>query len=108
MAEVRAPLTPRQKYDIAEAIYHGEKAADVAKRYGISKSYVYDIMRFYGLGAEGSRPNWTEEEDEILREHYPAHGAKWGGWKKLMPERKPTEQSIQSRAKRLGLHVARG
>lgn len=41
---------------------------------------------------------WTEEEDELIREHYPEHGGVWDGWSELMPERMPTPETIYARA----------
>ena len=47
-----------------------------------------------------ARP-WTPEEDATLREHYPAHGADWNGWAKLLPGR--TAGAMHTRAYVLGL-----
>ena len=30
---------------------------------------------------------WTAEEDALVREHYPSHGATWEGWRELLPNR---------------------
>lgn len=44
---------------------------------------------------------WTEEEDAILGEHYPRHGAVWDGWTNLLPDR--NANGISYRAYRLGI-----
>lgn len=45
---------------------------------------------------------WTDEEREALRRHYPKHrSGKWGGWKRVLPNRSPT--SIMRQAVKLGL-----
>lgn len=31
----------------------------------------------------------TPEEDELVRRHYPSHGATWDGWDELLPNRSP-------------------
>ncbi len=43
---------------------------------------------------------WTSAEDEIVRDNYPMHGAKWDGWEQLLPGR--TTVAIQARAYKLG------
>lgn len=44
---------------------------------------------------------WTEAEDAALVEHYPARGAAWDGWARLLGRR--TVPSIRWRAHVLGL-----
>ena len=46
---------------------------------------------------------WTAEEDALVREHYPSHGATWEGWRELLPHR--SLNAIRVRAHGLGLHV---
>lgn len=39
---------------------------------------------------------WTKAEDEALKLHFPLHGAKWEGWKTLLPGR--SSKAISCRA----------
>lgn len=47
---------------------------------------------------------WTPEEDAMLREHFPRHGAGWGGWAEVLPGR--SERAIVLRAFRLCIGVS--
>lgn len=49
----------------------------------------------------GRVPNWTPEEDVLLRQCYPWHTHRWEGWETLLPGR--TRRAIQARASRIGL-----
>ncbi len=53
---------------------------------------------------EGHRP-WSQEELSRLREHYPKHGASWGGWGRLLPGR--TECAVRRMASKQGLRHGR-
>lgn len=53
---------------------------------------------------EGHRP-WSQEELSRLSEHYPAHGATWDGWGRLLPER--TEFAVSRMANKRGLRHGR-
>ena len=44
---------------------------------------------------------WTPEEDALMREYYPRHGAVWEGWALLLPHR--SECKVRNHARRLGL-----
>lgn len=46
---------------------------------------------------------WTPEEDEAVRMHFSEHGAKWDGWKTLLPGR--TSKAISVRAHALGVRL---
>lgn len=46
---------------------------------------------------------WTPEEDDLVRRYYPENGARWRGWRVLMPERDPTYDDISHRARALGV-----
>lgn len=46
-------------------------------------------------------PRWTADEDAALREHYPTHGAVWGGWADILPDR--PANGISYRAYKLGI-----
>ena len=46
---------------------------------------------------------WTEAEDALIREHYPECGGSWGGWARLMPERMPSRDDVNHRARVLGV-----
>ncbi len=48
---------------------------------------------------------WTNEEVDVLREHYPEHGARWDGWGRLLPGR--SEASITHAAERWGVRHRR-
>lgn len=52
----------------------------------------------------GGRVRWTPEEDAMLREHFPRHGAGWGGWAEVLPGR--SERAIVLRAFRLCIGVS--
>lgn len=47
--------------------------------------------------------DWSADEDAILRAHYVEHGRCWAGWESLLPGR--SQNSLASRARRLGLYV---
>lgn len=47
---------------------------------------------------------WTEEEDAALMAGYGKHGARWEGWKMILPGR--SHSSIGARANRLGLRMS--
>lgn len=46
-------------------------------------------------------PNWSKDEDEILKAHYADRGSCWEGWESLLPGR--TNNAISNRANSLGL-----
>lgn len=50
---------------------------------------------------------WTPDEDELVRRHYPGHGATWDGWAELLPAH-PKAPAIRSRATKLGVRAGRG
>lgn len=50
---------------------------------------------------------WTHEEDELVRRHYPEHGAMWDGWAELLPAH-PKAPAIRSRARALGVRAGEG
>ena len=74
----------------------------IQRKYGISETAVYHIMRKYGIKRRTWR-KWTAEEDALIREYYPKHGGLWDGWARLMPDRCPTENDLYVRAHRLGV-----
>ena len=98
----RPNLTPIQRAQVAQELADGASAYMIQRKYGISESAVYYIMRTCGIERRKWR-RWTEQEDALIREHYPEHGALWDGWAKLMPERNPTKDDIHNRAHKLGI-----
>ena len=46
-------------------------------------------------------PNWTEEEDGLLRKWYPEKGPRWERWAELLPRR--TYKGINMRALKIGV-----
>lgn len=46
---------------------------------------------------------WTPEEDEAVRTYFSEHGAKWEGWKAILPGR--TSKAISIRAHTLGIRL---
>lgn len=44
---------------------------------------------------------WTDGEDALIRELYPAHGRQWRGWAELLPAR--TQAAISDHARSLGV-----
>jgi hypothetical protein len=69
---------------------------------GRSAEAVTRRARTLGLPADPGRPSrWTAEEEALVVEHYPGHGAAWEGWKRLLPRRSPG--AIGERALRLGV-----
>lgn len=50
---------------------------------------------------------WTPEEDELVRTHYPDHGAAWEGWAELVPAHAKAP-AIRSRARTLGVRAGEG
>ena len=51
-------------------------------------------------------PRWTEQEDSIVRALYPAHGAAWDGWSRLLPGK--TQRQVTYRANRMGVYSRAG
>ena len=49
--------------------------------------------------------HWTAEEDALVREHYPSHGAQWEGWRELLPHR--SLNAIRVRANGIGTRASR-
>jgi hypothetical protein len=95
-------LTLKQRAQVAQELANGASAYMIQRKYGISESSVYYIMRTCGIERRKWR-RWTEQEDELIREHYPEHGGVWDGWARLMPERCPTENDLHARAHKLGV-----
>lgn len=58
----------------------------------------YAAGKAKAYAALGRRP-WTKEEDALLREHFPVHGAGWDGWAVLIPRR--SCKAIADRARKL-------
>lgn len=52
----------------------------------------------------GVARRWSRDEDDALREHYPARGAIWPGWRDVLPGR--TTSAIHARAKAIGTRCA--
>lgn len=48
---------------------------------------------------------WTQEEIDALREHYPEHGARWDEWRRILPGR--TERTITKMASKHGIRYRR-
>lgn len=95
-------LTDRQRAEIICELHGGASVCGIMRKYGIDESAVYYIMRKCGIERRKWR-RWTKDEDDLIRKYYPIHGGTWDGWAKLMPERKPTENDLHSRAHKLGV-----
>lgn len=91
------------KAAILAELREGAGVPYLARRYGVNETTVYEIMRRYRIKRRKWR-KWTQEEDDLIREYYPTHGAAWSKWQKLMPERMPNEDDLHTRANRLGVH----
>lgn len=95
-------LDERQLRRLRAKLVQGCQPKDVAREYGYCVSNIYRYMAAEGIPRRDKRL-WTEREDDLIRRHYPAHGASWDGWARLMPERKPTRRVLTWRARKLGV-----
>lgn len=92
-------MIPQWKRDaIARAVRTTTSYREIANRFCVSPQTVTDIAKEQGI--DPRRNNWTEAEDELLRQNYRDHGAR--GTARMLP-RHPNYQSVYCRAKQLGL-----
>lgn len=93
-------LKPAVQASLVYDLGNGMKPSVAARVYGIGESTVYRMMQRMGIER---RPfaRWTERDVEILRRHYPAHGGKWDGWERVLPNH--SNDSIRQKASKLGI-----
>lgn len=54
-----------------------------------------------GIPMPPAREPWSAEEDARLKDHFPAHGNVWVGWRRVLPGR--SARSIEERSRELGI-----
>ncbi|WP_251159362.1 hypothetical protein [Caniella muris] len=54
-----------------------------------------------GIPVPCAREPWSAEEDARLKEHYPAHGSVWVGWRRILPGRGAS--AIEARSRELAV-----
>ena len=67
-----------------------------------SPEAIQRVASMLGVHREDNGRGWSAEEEQALRDNFPAHIKTWDGWAKVLPNR--TWPAITKRANTLGLH----